>query len=385
MRPDIQDANSSRPTVLVLGGRASSLVNFRAPLIEELCARRYRVVAAAGEDEAAVGDELRARGIEYAPVGLNRTGTNPFSEVAMVLELNALMRRVRPAIFIGYTIKSVIYGLIAARLAGVPRRFAMITGLGYAFTEGNEIKRRLLRRISGSLYRTALKFADRVLFQNPDDRDYFVGKGFVMAEKTALVNGSGVDLARFVPAPLPPTPLTFLLIARLLRDKGIREYCEAARIVKNAHPEVHFLLAGPFDSNPAGIAQDELDGWTNSATIEYLGSLNDVRPALAASHVYVLPSYREGTPRTVLEAMATGRAIITTNVPGCRETVQPGVNGYLVPAKDPKALAQAMLNFLATPTLAKQMGQTSLEMVSERFESRAVAQQTADMLGLYVI
>lgn len=381
--PDIsRKIDSTGPTILLLGGRASSLVNFRGPLIEEFVSRGYRVVASAGEDEASISETLGHYGASYMPVGLQRASTNPLSDLAALGELVRLMRRVRPVIFLGYTAKAVIYGLIAARIAGVPRRFAMITGLGYAFTEGSEWKRRVLRLINSMLYWSALRFAERVIFQNSDDEALFVRRGYVRPAQTAQVNGSGVDLERFAPAPLPDGPTTFLLIARLLRDKGVREYCEAARMVKNAHPEVRFMLAGPIDPNPAGITESELARWLSSGTIDYLGKLNDVRPAIAACHVYVLPSYREGTPRTVLEAMGMRRAVITTDVPGCRETVRPGINGFLVPVKDSTALAEAILRFLADPSLAGRMGQASLEMVHERFEAGAVARQTADVLGL---
>jgi glycosyltransferase involved in cell wall biosynthesis len=210
------------------------------------------------------------------------------------------------------------------------------------------------------------------MFQNPDDRNLFVASGLVPSTlPVTLINGSGVDLAAYSPCPLPDEPV-FLLIARLLADKGLREYQRAARRLKARYPRARFLLAGDLDPNPLSISAEELAKWRADGAIEYLGRLEDVRPAYAAALVYVLPSYREGTPRTVLEAMAMGRPIVTTDAPGCRETVVDGVNGFLVPVRDDAALETALERFILDPSLADRMGRESLAIAREKYDVHKV-------------
>jgi glycosyltransferase involved in cell wall biosynthesis len=370
-----------RRHVLVIGGAAHSLVNFRGPLIRELRARGFRVTAAAGDEDKETSAILSAWGVDFVPLRLGRTGMNPIADIAAIGALSALMRRISPDVFFGYTIKPVIYGLLAARLAGVPRRIAMITGLGYAFTDGPEAKRRFARAVAVSSYRLSLRFADRVIFQNADDRAFFLNHGLVRwPDQTALVAGSGVDLDHYVPAPLPNEPVTFLMIARLLRDKGLHEYVEAARQVKRQQPGARFVLVGPADSNPAAVNLAEVEAWMREGIIDYRGEVRDVRPEIAACHVYVLPSYREGMPRTVLEAMAMGRAIITTDVPGCRETVIAGENGLLVPPRNADALAEAMTQLTAHRSSVAAAGSASLSLCRAKFDSRTVASLTAALI-----
>jgi glycosyltransferase involved in cell wall biosynthesis len=329
--------------IFILGGYTKSLVIFRGPLLKALVAAGHRVTVAAGEDDREVAEVLAKWGVTFRPVPLARAGLNPFADLRTLLELRRLMREIRPDIFLGYTIKPATYGILAARLAGVSSRYAMLTGLGYAFTEGPELKRKLSRLIASALYRLALPFARRVIFQNPDDEHFFARQGFVRPARAVRVHGSGVDTQHFDVAPLPDGPITFLMIARLLRDKGVYEYVEAARRVKAARPEIRFVLVGPLDPNPSGVSREELEAWVSEGIVSYGGEVSDVRPHIRACHIYVLPSYREGMPRTVLEAMAMGRPVITCDVPGCRETVTDGDNGRLVPARDAAALADAML------------------------------------------
>ncbi|MCL4454978.1 MAG: glycosyltransferase family 4 protein, partial [Deinococcus sp.] len=208
--------------------------------------------------------------------------------------------------------------------------------------------------------------------ENPDDLKVFRERRLLNdPSKAVLINGSGVDVEHFRPEPLPQE-VSFLLIARLLRDKGVREFVEAARKVRRDHPQVRFRLVGWLDDSPSSITQAEVDGWVNEGTVEFLGRLEDVRPAIAQSTVFVLPSYREGTPRTVLEAMAMGRAVITTSAPGCRETVVDEDNGFLVPVRDAEALAQAMRRFLENPTLAAQMGARGRAVAEAKYDVRKV-------------
>jgi glycosyltransferase involved in cell wall biosynthesis len=362
--------------LLLIAGFADSLLQFRGPLIEALQAAKIEVHVAApglGPDSAMRG-KLEAKGIAAHDIALRRTGMNPVADLASLLSLWRLMRQIRPEIVLGYTIKPVIYGSLAAWLAGVPRRYALITGLGYAFQGQHDasIGRRGVRAIVQALYGLGLRNTHKVFFQNPDDEALFrtlhILPGRIPSE---VVNGSGVDIAAYAPAALPDAP-HFLLIARLLGDKGVREYAEAAALVHRRHPAAVFSLAGWIDENPDAIAQHELDTWIREGTLQFHGRLSDVRPAIAACAVYVLPSYREGTPRTVLEAMAMGRAIVTTDAPGCRETVVHGKNGYLVKARSSRDLARALERLIETPGLIPHMGAASRQMAEDRYDVHKV-------------
>ncbi|WP_348734466.1 glycosyltransferase family 4 protein [Rheinheimera texasensis] len=369
---------------LLVAGYSESLTNFRGPLIEALIASGQEVHAAAPGlcEHPEVVAKLLAKGVRIHSVSMNRTGMNPWHDLKTLLCLYRLMRQIRPERVLGYTIKPVIYGSLAAWLARVPERYALVTGLGYAFA-GESGQRTLLRRIATRLYQVALHFTHRVFFQNPDDRDLFVQRGILSAaDKTVVVNGSGIDISIFSPMPLPAQP-AFLLIARLLGDKGVREYVTAARLVHQQYPQCKFRLAGWIDDAPDAIAQAELDSWIQDGVIEFLGRLKDVRPAIADSTIYVLPSYREGTPRTVLEAMAMARAVITTDAPGCRETVIPGVNGLLVPIKSAEALAQAMLDLVRDRQQVEAMGQQGRRIAEQKYDVQKVNQQMLTTMGIF--
>jgi glycosyltransferase involved in cell wall biosynthesis len=362
---------------LLIAGLADSLINFRGSLIAALQAKGLDVHVAAPDLPAhsSVRLQLQAMGLTVHQVPMLRTGTNPLADLRTAWALWRLMRQIAPGIVLGYTIKPVVYGTLAAWLAGVPHRFALITGLGYAF-QGDGQRSHLQKFVQG-LYGLALARAERVFFQNPDDLALFQQRGILQPHTSVcVVNGSGVDLASFAIRPLPVGALAggvrFLFIGRLLGDKGVREYAKAARLVKRSHSDVQCAMVGWIDSNPNAIAQAELESWVAEGSIEFLGRLADVRPAIEACSVYVLPSYREGTPRTVLEAMAMGRPIITTDAPGCRETVVHGCNGFLVPAKDAEALAQAMRRFIDEPLLQQRMGARSRQLAEDKYDVHKV-------------
>ncbi|OSI13303.1 glycosyltransferase family 4 protein [Neisseria canis] len=358
---------------LMIAGFAESVVNFRWDLICAVQAKGLEVHIAAPEilQDAPTREKLQAQGFILHNVPMQRTGTNPVEDFKTLLALRQLMQQIKPDYVLAYTIKPVIYGMLAAKSAGVPHRIALITGLGYAFQDSDSsTAKNWIRRITRGLYKQALAATEVTFFQNDDDQKLFSDLGITSpGQRTIVVNGSGVNTEKFSPQPLPEgEEIHFLLIGRLLKDKGVREYVEAARKVKQKYPHAVFNMVGFIDINPSAITQAELDQWVSEGTVKFWGKLSDVRPALNACHIFVLPSYREGTPRTVLEAMATGRAIITTDAPGCRQTVDEGYNGFLVPVQSSEKLAEAMERFITQPDLIESMRQASLEIVKTKYD-----------------
>lgn len=362
---------------LIFANYLPHVINFRGKLLEAISNLGYEIHVLAPN----VGDHqqelnyLSELGYYVYEIPLQRTGTNPLTDFRTLLSAYRLLRKIQPDVILSYTIKSVIYGTLAAWLANIPKRFVLISGLGYTFSEvDGKDTRTSLQKFIHSLYSQALSKSDKVFFQNPDDLNLFKELGILKSNIPAtVVNGSGVDINNFNTIPFPTYSSgtikpSFLLIARLLKDKGLIEYIEAAKIIKSRHPETEFHLVGYIDENPAAITQSQLDEWVESGVVNYWGRLNDVRPAIAASSVYVLPSYREGTSRSVLEAMAMGRPIITTDAPGCRETVVDSRNGFLVPIKTVNELADAMGQFIKDPELIANMGKASRKLTEERFD-----------------
>jgi len=381
--------------VLVIGGMARSLLNFRGPLLKTVLSKGHTVFTAAGETTREDVCQLEDIGVEHHAIPIERAGLNPLNDAKVIYLLIKLLRAVTPDLVLSYTIKPVIYGSIAAKIVGVPRVFSIITGLGYSFANYS-VKSRIIGQLCGNLYKLSLITNAGVFFQNPDDRNLFYEKRIIRNKsKTLILNGSGVDIAHYHPMALPKEP-SYLLIARLLGNKGIREYVAAARLIKAKYPHVIFRLVGGTDPNPAGIPICEVSEWVRDGVIEYLGELRDVRPAIAASSVYVLPSYREGTPRTVLEAMAMGRPIITTDAPGCRETVMMkrerakgdskqifrGENGFLIPPENVSSLVHAMEQFIKEPLLVERMGLRSLEIAEEKYDVHKVNTAILNAVGL---
>lgn len=371
-------------TIAIISSQAFSLVNFRGLLIADLVASKVRVYALAPD----YTDEFRRQVIELGamPVDfdLSRTGMSPLRDLVNMFKLAGLLLRLKPNVVLAYFIKPVIYGTLAAWLAHVPRRVAMIEGLGYVFTQTGESlswSRKLLRQGVGLLYRLALSRAHRVVFLNRDDSADFLRAGLVDRAKLEHLEGIGVDIGYWLPTPPVSRPVTFLLAARLLREKGIIEYAEAARLVKKHYPQTRFILLGAVDPNPGSLSQHEVAQLVHDHAIEWPGHV-DVKPWLAETSVYVLPSYREGLPRSTQEAMAMGRAVITTDVPGCRETVIDGINGFLVPVRDVAALVNAMLRFVRQPELIETMGYQSRQMVEQRFDAKKINPRLLRILDL---
>jgi len=368
--------------IVVIASFPDSILTFRGALIAALQAKNFEVHVIAPFMDNAQLDELQDRAIVVHQITLSRTGLNPLSDAKSLVQLFTTIRKIKPDYSIAYTIKPVIYGSLAAKLAGVKQRFSLITGLGYAFTGEAKGKRKLIQKLLHILYRIALKTNQVVFFQNNDDKALFQQLKLVPSDKEpVVVNGSGIDVSAFTSAALPEQ-CNFLLIARLLGDKGVREYAQAAKQLKLSHPAVTCRLVGWIDDNPDAIKQQELDKWINGGYIDYLGRLTNVKPAIEYCSVYVLPSYREGTPRTVLEAMAMGRPIITTDAPGCRETVVNGENGYLVPVQDSESLYQKMVQLVESPELVQQMGKVSRKMAEHKFDVHKVNHAMLTAMGI---
>ena len=362
--------------ILLFGSYAPSLVLFRAPLLKALVAAGHEVIASAPDEDPSIPDAMKALGVDWQPIDFERNRVQPIQDLLFVRRLRAHLRAIRPDRLICYTIKPNIYGGWAAAAEDIPSA-AMVTGLGTLFMNPGikcTIAKRMLRR--------ACRHHDRVFFQNRDDRDDLVKAGVVEdISKIVMTAGSGVDLRIFPQQSLPDRPV-FLMLARLLESKGVREYLEAARVLKRRCPDVVIRLGGMEDPGSGGIPLSEIQASVDAGDVEYLGHVGDVKKALGECSIYVLPSWHEGTPRSVLEAMASGRPIITTDARGCRETVEDGVNGLLVPLKDPATLAEAMEFLALDQSRRATMGQAGREMAKNRFDADQVASVMMQALGL---
>jgi glycosyltransferase involved in cell wall biosynthesis len=369
-RAGMTDPQGGRTKIAVVANAPESLVGFRGPLLRLLVARGHEVHTLAPGYSVAQRQELEGIGVYPATIRIERTGQSPLSDLSTLVDLRRWFRRARPDVSLTYFIKPNIYGGLAAALTRIPRRVAMVEGLGYLFTDNgdNSLKRSLARFVAVALLRAALRRAHQVIFLNPDDRDEFVARKIVRREQVLLLGGIGVDLDFFSPASLPDGPPSFLMIGRLLREKGVCEYIEAARLLKTRYPAARFRLVGGRDDNPGGLSAARVHELLADGAVEWLGELADIRPAIADCSVYVLPSYREGVPRSTQEAMAMGRPVVTTDVPGCRETVRPGINGFFATARDAASLAEAMARFCDDPGLIPVMGAQSLRIAQEQFD-----------------
>jgi len=369
--------------VAIFVSYAPSLLNFRGPLIRTLRASGATVTALAPDFDDATRQTLGEWDVKCHQVPLSRRGLNPLEDLQTLRAMAVKLRALRPDLLLTYTIKPNIWGAFAAERAGVPS-IACVTGLGYAFSaEGGSLRERAVRAMGRRLYARATRRNARVIFQNSNDRDDFIAAGCLAdIEKARIVNGSGVDMDHYARVPLPDAPV-FLMISRLLGEKGVREYAEASIALKALHPEARCLLAGFMDAGLDAIAQDEVNHWTTEG-LEYLGPQDDVRPVLAEASVYVLPSYREGTPRSVLEAMAMGRPVITTDAPGCRETVHDLKTGFLVPVRDAGAVVNRMSLLAADAALRERMGTEGYHLAREKYDAVVVNRRMMEHMDLAV-
>jgi glycosyltransferase involved in cell wall biosynthesis len=355
--------------IAVVSNTAWYLVNFRLNLMRALVAAGHEVVAVAPTDAHA--RRLLEAGITFEPVKISGSGTNPIQELGSVAQLRHIFKRRRIALVLSNTPKGNLYSALACLGCGLPF-VPNVSGLGRVF-----IQRSAATLIAKVIYRLTFKHARHVFFQNLDDQALFVGAGLVHRDRSERIPGSGVDLLRFTPTPVPPRPThapVFLLVARLMWDKGVREYVEAAREVRKTCPEARFRLLGFLDvANPSAVPRSQVDDWVREGVVEYLEPTDDVRPFLAEADCVVLPSYREGVPRTLLEAAAMARPIITTDAPGCRDTVLDAQSGYLCRVADADDLAQKLRQFIATPQDRRaEMGQQGRRLVEDRFSEQFV-------------
>jgi glycosyltransferase involved in cell wall biosynthesis len=359
---------------------AWTLFNFRAGLMRELVKNGNTVIGG-----GAAGDgfepKIEALGVKFNGLPVDKKGINPRADIKLFWTLYRWYRKEQPDIIHHFTIKPVIYGSIAARMAKIPRIVNTVTGLGYVFTDE---KITWLRRLVVGLYRISLNCTDFTFFQNQDDYDLFLSRGLVKKSGTALLPGSGVDCEHFSPLsgpnPLKESQLTFLMVSRLLKDKGVYEFVEAASLVKEHYPKARFQLLGRRDvRNPNVVPESDLKSWDNQGLVSCLGEVSDVRPMMAKSDVVVLPSYREGIPRALLEAAAMAKPIITTDAVGCREVVDDEINGLLVPVKDAPALAGAMERMINYPEMRKRMGKAGCKKVEREFDEKIVIQKILEV------
>jgi glycosyltransferase involved in cell wall biosynthesis len=369
--------------ILITANTSWFVQNFESKLIQDLQSHGATVVVAAPLD--ASSSTFSKNGVEYIEVAMNRRGLNPFFDVLLIFRLYRIFKSVRPDIIFHNTIKPVIYGSIAARLAKIEKSVVMIPGLGYVFV-GEKRKHKLLRALVQRMYKFALKSASTIFFQNPDDKNYFLENALVPEDKVELTYGLGVDAERFRynEPTRPGNSCVFILMSRMLWDKGVGEFVAAAKEVKQAHPYARFQLLGKIDKdNPNNIELKTIQEWESAGIIEYLGKVADVCPVLENTDVVVLPSYyREGIPNALMEGMAMGRPIITTDMPGCRETVIDQVNGILIPSRDVDALARAMEFMILHPERRIEMGRAGRNMVLEKFEVKKVNAIILKSMGL---
>ena len=363
--------------MLIASGHISSELNKRKLVVEQVVKRNVELTLAGYEKSV---DAAAQAGATYTCVPMERTGLNPLSDLKTLRHFYRLIKREQYDVVHSYTVKPNLYSAVAARLAGVKEIYPTVNGLGYAFT-GNDMKTKLIRAYICFMYKLAFGCARKVFIQNQDDANELVKRHVLPREKCVVIAGSGIDLTEY-PMQAQRNKNTFLMATRLLATKGFWTYMEAAKIVKQKHPEAVFQLAGGFDPNPDGIKEPDLQPFIDDGTIQYLGHVSNMAEALAECTVFVLPSYyREGVPHAILEAMSTGRAVLTTDAPGCKETVN-GKNGFLIQPKNANELAERMIWMIEHPEETEQMGLESRKYAQERFDVAIVNGMMLEQMGI---
>ncbi len=374
--------------IVIIGTVASSLYGFRAEMIKALLKKNHKIYAFTSEytaDDLKKIERLGATPVTYL---LNRGGLNPLADIKATLILAKRIKTIAPDLVFSYFSKPVIFGTLAAKIAKVPQIVGMLEGLGYTFTDqpnGLNIKTQIIKKFQIFMYKLALPKLDKIIFLNSDDPIDLLETYHIKVKQIQVLGGIGLNLAEYTYQSSPAIKpfIYFLFIGRLLKEKGIREFILAAKMVKDKYPQAHFTVLGQIDSaNLGALKQSELDDLIASKIIIYPGYVNDIKPWIVNSHVFVLPSYREGVPRSTQEAMAMGRAVITTDVPGCRETVIDEVNGFLVEKWNPQALAEKMIYFIEHPEQIEKMGYESYKIAQKRFNADKVNEKLLSILGL---
>ncbi|MCU4364244.1 glycosyltransferase family 4 protein [Acinetobacter variabilis] len=373
--------------IALIGTVASSFYGFRADLIRTLLNKGHRVYAFTSEYTVEDLKKIEKLGATPITYNLNRGGLNPLADMIATYKLSKKIRAIKPDLVFSYFSKPVIFGTLAAKLAKVPRVIGMLEGLGYTFTEqpeGLSKKTQLIKKIQVFLYKIALPQLDQLIFLNPDDPKDLLEKHSIQVKKVDVLGGIGLNLNEYKYSANSTSDISFIFIARLLAEKGIHDYIKAAKFVKCKYPSVKFIVLGAIDKEALGsLKEEELQDLVQTNIIEYPGHVDNVSEWIERASVFVLPSYyREGVPRSTQEAMAIGRAVITTDVPGCRETVVDGVNGFLVPKWDSEALAEKMIYFIEHSEQIQLMGVESYKIAVEKFDAEKVNQRLVNILGL---
>lgn len=374
-----------REKIAIIGSYPHYLIRFRLELMRDIVAKGYKVYGMSPNLNSNQKKILKDSGIEPIEISLNQTRLNPVYDIIDVIKLRKKLKKLKIDTVLSYTIKPVIYGTMAARLANVQNRFSLVEGLGYSFTESNERSKKkiLLKNIVKSLYKSTLFMNDKVFMLNEDDVNLFNQERLVSLDKMHRLNGIGVDLEKYEYSKPITDRINFLFVGRLLKEKGVVEFIEAADIIKREYKDVNFIIVGGVDPNPGSITEEYIQKYVRKGVIEWPNEVEDVIPWYKKSSVFVLPSYyREGIPRTTQEAMSIGRPIITSDGPGCRETVEDGVNGKLIKAQDISSLINAIKVFINEPKLIESMGAASRSIAEKKYDINKINEEILNVMGL---
>lgn len=369
--------------ILLIGNQASTIILFRKKLIKQLVSTDTSV-------HVLIMDNDREKFLQISQLGavpeqylFSRSGMNPVSDMVNTLALSKKIRQIKPDVVFCFFPKPVIFGTLAAKLAGVKRIYNLLEGLGFCYTahkKKDSFKKLVLKKIQTFLYRVTLPHSKKVLFLNRDDYHDLIVNNNIVIQDYEVIGGIGVNLNEYSYSLPDNHILHFGMVSRLLVEKGVREFVQAAKIVKEKYPAAKFSIAGAIDDNPGGITREQLNIWKQEGHVEFLGQISDVKSYLTELSVFVLPSYREGIPRSTQEAMSIGRAVITTDVPGCRETVSHGLNGFMIPPWNVELLAEAMINFIEDPQQVISMGKESRRIAEEKFDENVATDKLISIL-----
>lgn len=368
---------------LIISNQAFSVYNFRGALIKELVKNDFEVYASAPDYTDDLKDKVKSLGAIPIDFRLSRSKLGIFDNFLSLYDIIKILFKVKPHTVLAYSIKPVIFGIILSWIFGIEKRFGMIEGLGYVFMDDKTSKsvwRKVLKKIVIILYRLSCKLSTKTIFLNNDDINLFVSNKIINKNKVFKIDGIGVDTNYYYTTDANFSPISFVFVGRLLIEKGIRDFIESAIELNKKYPEVRFKVVGGLDLNPGSITKEELSIFKELEFIEFCGELSDIRPVVASSSVFVLPSYREGLPRSTIEAMAMQKPVITTDVPGCRETVINNINGFIIPVRDPISLASAMENFIKKPIIIDIMGKESRGIAERRFKDTVI---NNELVGLF--